>query len=515
MSDQSDPKAETKPSKGRKRGGSAGRRAAREKPPIIHHPTLVREIPVHELLNAEGVALVHETAMTILEEIGIGFNDDEALELWKDAGADVSGTLVRIPRELVMSLIETVPSEFTLHARNPERTVKIGGRNVIFHPQGGAFFSGLDGVRRRAVKADLPTVVKLVHCLPAIHVTTGWPPFDLSDIEVPLRHLDQLYCPLRYSDKPITANLYSKAVAEDAVAMLGIVFGAEFVANNTVTTALANANTPLKWDATMLDGAKVLARAGQAVIFSPFVMYGASTPPHQLAATAQVVAESLSGVAFTQLLRPGVPALFANSPMGVSMKSGAPALGVPEALLQIYLTGQMARHYKLPWRNSGPFSGSKVVDYYAGHDAALRAHASILSGANWLSHCCGSLEGGMHLSLSKMVHDAELMEACTVFAKGLNYSDLDVAVQMMRDLGEESHFLGADYTRENLPFIPYLQDNETHDTWALNGSKDAFARGLEGARKLLDRYADIEPALDPAIDEALLEFVKTREHELG
>ena len=504
-------KSNTNKTPKRKRGGSAARRAARAKLPIILKPTLVREIPVHELLDSEGVALIHETAMTILEEIGIGFNDEEALALWKEAGADVTETLVRIPRELIMSLIEKAPSEFTLHARNPERNLRVGGRNMVFHPQGGAYITGFDGVRRRVVKADLSTFVKLTHCLPAIQVSTGWPPFDLSDVPVPLRHLEQLYCPFRYSDKPICANLYSKEAAEDAVAMCQIVFGKDFVDNNTVTTALANANTPLKWDATQLEGAKVLIRAGQAVIFSPFVMYGASVPPHQLGATAQVVAESLSGVAFAQLLRPGVPALFGNSPLGVSMKSGAPSTGVPEVMHQIYLTGQMARYYKLPWRNTGPMSGAKVVDYFAGHDAALRAHASILAGANWLTHCCGALESGMHLSFAKLVLDAELMDGCFVFAKGLNYSDLETVKEMMQNIGDEGHFLGADYTRENLSFIPHLQDNETHDTWALNGSKTAYDRGLEAARNLLDRYEDVEPTLDRGVDDGLREFVTKRE----
>ena len=196
------------------------------------------------------------------------------------------------------------------------------------------------------------------------------------------------------------------------------------------------------------------------------------------------------------------------------MNSGAPTTAVPEASQLIYLTGQMARHYKLPWRVMGPMSASKIVDYCAGNDAVVRAYSAILSGANWITHCGGTLEVGMQLNLAKMVHDAELMEACYVFAQGPKRADLDVAVQMMRDLGDDSHFLGADYTRENLPFMPDLQDNETHDTWVASGSKDGNARGLEAARKLLDRYEEFEPAFDPAIDEALLAYMKKREEEL-
>ena len=82
---------------------------------------------------------------------------------------------------------------------------------------------------------------------------------------------------------------------------------------------------------------------------------------------------------------------------------------------------------------------------------------------------------------------------------------------MMQNIGDEGHFLGADYTRENLAFIPHLQDNETHETWALNGSKTAYDRGLEAARNLLDRYEDVEPTLDRGVDDGLREFVTKRE----
>jgi trimethylamine--corrinoid protein Co-methyltransferase len=320
-----------------------------------------------------------------------------------------------------------------------------------------------------------------------------------------------VYCPLRYSDKPTTANSYSKEAAEDAIAMCEIVFGREFLEFHAVVATLTNCNSPLKLDGSMLDGLKVFARAGQPVICSPFVLYGASTPPHVVGAMAQVVAESLSGVALVQLIRPGTPALFAIAPMGVSMKSGSPTWGVPEVSQMVYLSGQMARFYKLPWRVSGPKSGSKIVDYCAGSDAAVRAYQSVLSGANWISHSGGSLEGGMQLNLAKMVLDAELMEACCVFARGISDLNLDTVVQMMRELGDESHFLGADYTRENVPFIPHLQDNETHDTWVADGRKDGFARGLKAANALLSRYNEIEPVLDPVIDEALREFIAMRE----
>jgi trimethylamine--corrinoid protein Co-methyltransferase len=501
--------------KRRRGGGSRARKEARAKAPIAHLPALVREIPTYELLDEEGVALVHDAAMGIVEEVGVSFGDAEALSLWREAGAEIEGERVHIPRELLLALVGLAPSEFTLHARNPERSVRIGGRHMIFSPNGGAYIRDLNGLRRRPVRADLPDIVKLVHCAAPLHVTTGWPAIDLSDVPVSARHLDQIYCPFRYSDKPISANGYTAAVAEDALNMCRIVFGDAFLESKTLVTTLANCNSPLKWDGTMLEGVKVFARAGQGVLCSPFVIYGASTPPHALAAMAQVIAEALSAVALIQLIRPGTPAIFALAPMGVSMSSGAPTWGVPEISHLVYMSGQMARHYDLPWRVLGPVSGSKIADFTAGQDAGIRAHQAILAGCNWITHCGGGLEDAMQLDMAKLMLDAELMEANYVLARGPNRSDLREALRMFRDLRDESHFLGADYTREHMPFMPTLQDNEVHESWAVKGSLDARARGRAAALSALERYADDPPTLDPAIDEALLAFVHGREKALG
>jgi len=481
----------------------------------VHLPTLVREIPTYELLDSHGIELVHEAAMTIVEEFGVTFDDDESIALWRHAGADIKGKKVHISRDLLLSLVAQAPSSFTLHARNPERTVTIGGRHMIFGPNGATFIRDLNGERRRPVRADLPMIVKLIHCVPSIHVTTGWPAIDLSDVPVPVRHLQQIYCPFRYSDKPIGANSYTPEVAEDALHMCRLVFGEAFMDSNTVVTTLANCNSPLKWDRSMLDGLKIFAKAGQAVVCSPFVTYGASTPPHVLGAVAQVVAETLSAVALVQLIRPGTPALFANAPMGVSMNSGAPTWGVPEVAHMLFLSGQMARYYDLPWRAVGPVSGSKVCDFSAGQDMALRAEQAVLAGCNWITHCTGSLEGAMQMDLASLVLAGEMMEANFVLARGPNRSDLPDVLQMIDGLGDESHFLGADYTRENLPFLPSLQDNEIHDTWALNGSQDAAARGRVAAARLLERYDDAPPTLDPAIDDELKAFIRGREKQHG
>lgn len=199
--------------------GRQKRRESRLRAPIVQAKTLVMNVPLYEVGSPEAVELIHETAMRILEEVGVQFVDEETLSLWREAGADVSGDRVKIARELLLPLIASAPEEFTLHARNAQNSVKIGGRHIVFHPPGGAYIRDLDGVRRRSTLADLETIVKLTHCLSPLHLSTGWPAIDLSDVPVPARHLHQIYCPLNLTDKPLTANSYSRESAEDAIEM--------------------------------------------------------------------------------------------------------------------------------------------------------------------------------------------------------------------------------------------------------------------------------------------------------
>ena len=261
-----------------RRRGRAARREARLATPHVALPTLVRNIPLYEVLDAEGVELIHEESMKILEEAGIDFRDEEALAYWKAAGAEIDGQLVRIPRELLLGLVAKAPEEFTLHARNPAHSVRIGGRNTVFVPTyGSPFVLDRRHERRYSTLADLEEFHKLAYMLPALHLTGGIT-CEPVDVAVPRRHLHIAYSALRHSDKPYMGATTAKERAEDNVAMAGIVFGDDFVRDNPVMVSVCNCNSPRIWDETMLDAVKVYARNNQPVLLSPFVLAGASTP---------------------------------------------------------------------------------------------------------------------------------------------------------------------------------------------------------------------------------------------
>jgi trimethylamine--corrinoid protein Co-methyltransferase len=220
-------------------GGREGRRQMRAAPAACF-PVLESKIPVYEIVPAEAIELIHLESCKILEEIGIEFRDDEAAGMWKSAGADVRGYRVRIDRAQLMELVGRVPPEYTMHARNPERTVTIGGRKSIFVPMYGApYVLDFEGKRRYGAKADLYNFHKLAYMSPQLHSTSSII-CEPMDAPLPDLHLHIIYGCLSWSDKPFKGIVTAPTRAEDTLKMAGIVVGEEFVKENTVLTAVVN-----------------------------------------------------------------------------------------------------------------------------------------------------------------------------------------------------------------------------------------------------------------------------------
>jgi trimethylamine--corrinoid protein Co-methyltransferase len=268
----------TQTSHARRPSGRDAKRAARAARAGASIPYITRKIPYYEVLSEEGLALMEHNADIILEEIGIDFRDDpEALEIWKAAGADVKGERVHFARGMCRSLIQrTAPREFTQHARNPARSVVIGGKNTVFAPAyGSPFVRSLDEGRRYARIEDFRNFVKLAYLANSLH-HSGGTICEPVDLPVNKRHLDMVYSHLKYSDKAFMGSVTAPERAADSVAMANIVFGEELndpLTGRPKTTIinLINVNSPMTYDATMLGAAKVYARANQALIITPFI----------------------------------------------------------------------------------------------------------------------------------------------------------------------------------------------------------------------------------------------------
>ncbi len=483
-----------------KRRGRGARRAARESNVIEWLPELTRGIPYVDIVPHEQLLRIHDASMRILEEVGIEFRDDESVAMWKASGAKTDGYRVYIDREQLMSLISTAPSEYTMVSRNPERSVSLGGRKTVFTPAYGApFVLDMDNKRRHATLDDFNNFVKIAHLEPAMHMAGGVL-CEPMDIPVPHRHLEMTYSLLRYSDKPLMGSVTSRERAEQSLEMMKIVFGADVVADTTVSTSLANCNSPLIWDQTMLDAVKVYAASNQAMLFSPFVLGGASTPASTVGAVAQLSAEALAGVAFMQMIRPGSPSVYGQWTATVAMNSGAPLAGTPEIDHINMLVGQLARFYELPWRCSGGCSSSKLVDAQAGYESARNMYGVLMAGANFVLSTTGYLESALCQSYAKAMLDGEQMRMMYRLGSGVNMDELDPAMDAVREIEPGDHYLGTQHTLANFEtafFMPELMDGESYENWSATGGTDANTRGLNMAQAALNNF--VEPALDDAV----------------
>ena len=503
--------------RGRGGGGKEARRAARGSTAPEQLGYITRQLPKFEVLDEEGLSLIEENADTILEEVGVEFRDDpEALQIWKDAGATVDGERVYIPRGMARKLIqENAPDTFTQHARNSARSVEIGGNNTVFAPvYGPPFVRTLDEGRRYATLNDFQNIVKIVYMSRGLH-HSGGTVCEPVDVPVNKRHLDMIYTHVKYSDKPFMGSVTAPERAEDSVAMAKLVFGEEFVDNNVCLINLINANSPMTWDGTMLGALKTYARAGQACICTPFILAGAMAPVTIGGTLAQTLAESMAGMAFAQLVRPGAPVVFGSFASSISMQSGAPTFGTPEPALVLYGAAALARRLGVPFRSGGSLCGSKLADAQAAYESANTLLPTILAGVNFTLHSAGWLEGGLVSCLEKLVMDADQLAMMHAMLRGVDLSENGQAMDAIREVGPGSHYLGATHTQNNFQtafFRSDIADNNSFEQWEAEGGKEAAQRANQLWKKRLNDYE--APALDPAIDEALTDFIQRKKDSM-
>ena len=491
-------------------GGGAARRAERTTLKIESARYITRNIPNFEVLNEEALQIIEANAETVLEEIGVNFVDNpEALNRWRDAGADIDGERVRIPKGLARKLCETAPSSFTQHARNPEKNVEIGGRNLVLAPvYGPPFVRDFDGGRRYATIEDFRNFVKLGTMSKWVH-HSGGTVCEPTDVAVNKRHLDMLLAHMTLSDRPYMGSVTEPSRADDSIEMSEILFGP--LDGRTVMTSLININSPLTFDSIMMGAMESYARANQASIISPFIVGGAMAPVSIAGTLTQVLAEVLAGVAYSQLIRPGAPAIFGTFVTSIDMNSGAPTFGTLEASQIIWGAGQLARRLNLPYRSGGGFTGSKVPDAQSGYETANSLIAALQGGVNFMLHACGWLEGGLVSSYEKYVIDADQLGVLHKLAEGVDMTENGQAMDAIREVGPGGHYLGCAHTQANFQSAFWrtgVFDYKPFETWAEEGSRTTQMLGAARVQKLLGGFQ--APAIDPGVEEALNDYVRRK-----
>jgi trimethylamine--corrinoid protein Co-methyltransferase len=476
---------------------------------------LINELPTYEILDEASMEELDRGWRRIVSELGIDFLHDEAVDALRDAGQDVDGQLVRFDPDWIVEQVAKAPREFDLQARNPDRTLHIGGRHMAFSAVYGCPFARRGLERREATYEDFENLVRLAQSFPQLD-SPGGTICEPNDKPLDSRHLDMVYALLTLSDKPFMGSVTSGPNAADTIAMARMVFGEPSLEETPAVISLINVNSPLRYDDRMLSALLEYARANQALVITPFLLMGAMSPVSVPSALAQQVAEALAGIALVQTIRPGCPVVFGSFLSNTDMQSGSPSFGTPESAVGLLCTGQIARRYGLPFRGGGALTSSQTVDAQASYEAAMTLWPTFLAGTNFVMHSAGWLESGLVSCYEKFVVDVELLRMLQYMFQPLHINEETLAFRAHQEVGQGGHFLGAEHTLERFRecfYRPLLSSTENYERWNRNGGKDSAARASEIVDKTLEEYE--EPELDGDLKEELKAYVDRRRTELG
>lgn len=502
----------------RRRAGR-GSGTVRVAPSTVKYRSLKHRFPATPVVSDDELEAIHDASLTILEEMGMDFMHVEAREILKKAGADVrpGSERVRFDRNLILQAIKTCPSEFTLHARNPERNICIGGKNLAFAQVASPpNCSDMQGGRRAGNQQDFRSMIKLAQRYDVVHCTGGYP-VEPVDLHASVRHLDCLSDIAKLTDKAFHAYSLGKERNRDGLEIARIARGisAEQMDREPSLFSVINSSSPLRLDTPMLQGIIEMSARNQIIILTPFTLAGAMAPVTIAGALAQQNAEALAGIAFTQLVRPGAPVVYGGFTSNVDMKTGAPAFGTPEYMKAVLAGGQLCRKYGIPYRTSN-VCAANTVDAQSAYESVFSLWALTQAGGNFIMHAAGWMEGGLTCSFEKFILDCDLLQMVAEFLTPLDVSPAGLGLDAVRDVGPGGHYFGTAHTLERFEtafYSPIISDWRNFETWQEAGSPTAYQKANATWQKELAAYE--RPPMDAAIEEELDAFVARRKAEGG
>ena len=502
----------------RRRAGR-GSGTVRVAPSTVKYRSLKHRFPATPVVSDDELEAIHDASLTILEEMGMDFMHVEAREILKKAGADVrpGSERVRFDRNLILQAIKTCPSEFTLHARNPERNIRIGGKNLAFAQVASPpNCSDMQGGRRAGNQQDFRNMIKLAQRYDVVHCTGGYP-VEPVDLHASVRHLDCLSDIAKLTDKAFHAYSLGKERNRDGLEIARIARGItpEQMDREPSLFSVINSSSPLRLDTPMLQGIIEMSARNQIIILTPFTLAGAMAPVTIAGALAQQNAEALAGIAFTQMVRPGAPVVYGGFTSNVDMKTGAPAFGTPEYMKAVLAGGQLCRKYGIPYRTSN-VCAANTVDAQAAYESVFSLWALTQAGGNFIMHAAGWMEGGLTCSFEKFILDCDLLQMVAEFLTPLDVSPAGLGLDAVREVGPGGHYFGTAHTLERFEtafYSPIISDWRNFETWQEAGSPTAYEKANATWQKELAAYE--RPPMDAAIEEELDAFVARRKAEGG
>lgn len=497
----------------------AGRRPARHAGSLHQQPfaQLSRPYAPIAVLGADQIASIHEAALQVLAEIGMKVLCPTARQLFDDAGAEVSGEMVKLPPGMVAEFLKTVPATFTLAARNPDCALRLGGPDLIFASVGGPAYV-MDNAKgcRDGTYAEMCDYIRLVQALNILHQEGGGP-FEPLDLPANTRHLDIYRAQITLLDKNWQTQTLGRARTLDGIEMAAISLGTtpDGLLQKPTLLGIINTNSPLQLDIPMAEGLVAMAEHGQVNVITPFTLAGAMSPITLGGTLVLQHAEALCGIVLTQIVRPGVPVMYGGFSSNVDMRSGAPAFGTPEYAKAAQAGGQLARYIGVPYRSSNVTSANDV-DAQAAYESQMSLWGAIMGGANLVNHAAGWMHGGLTASFEKLILDAEMLQMMSAYLTPLDTSPEALALEAIREVGPGGHFFGSSHTMaryESAFHRPMLSNWDNHGEWLERGSQTARDRAYTIWTQLLAEHQD--PDIDPAIVEALDAYIARRKAEGG
>ena len=499
----------------RRRGRGDGTPPASRR--VSDYSQLRNPFPVMSVFSDDEAANMHETALRMLEELGMRVLLPEAVALYAAAGARVDGDMVYIGREIVEAAIASAPTSIHCHAGTPERDVVLELGALTFQPGAGApHATDLKRGRRPGSARDFEDCMRFAQHFDAFHMMA--PSVEPQDVPPHLRHYFTLLTQAERSTKLPFAFSRGTPQAMDNFEMLRLLRGLseeEFKAGVHAYTVI-NTNSPRTLDIPMAQGLIDFARQGQLAIVTPFTLMGAMAPITVAGAITLSHAECLAAITLSQLVRPGAPVCYGTFTSNVDMKSGAPALGTPTQFQASLAAGQMARMLGLPWRSAAG-SASNVNDAQAASENQLGLWGCLLSGATIVIHSAGWLEGGLTVSYEKIVTDVEVLNMVAELCAGCKAGTDEIGfANALSHVAPQGHFFAAPQTMEryNTEFYePIVHDYANFGTWTERGARDANSRATDVWESILaqpDRMMTSPDRLD-----ALRAFIEKRTAEGG
>ena len=470
------------------------------------------------VLNDEPLERIIDAAFTILETQGMRFLEASSREHLGKEGADVDedSKMVYFDRNLVKEKLALAPATFGLRARNPAHNLTVGGNHVLFGSVGGpAFCSDLDKGRRPGTYAEMCDYLRLVQSLNIIHQEGGGP-FEAMDLPGPTRHLDLYLAQARLTDKNCQSYALGGQRSKDSIEMACITLETDRAGlmAEPALLGIINTNSPMQLDIPMTEAVQELAGAGQVCCITPFTLAGSMSPATLAGTLAQQTAEVLAVTTYSQIVRAGAPVMYGSFASNVDMRSGSPALGTPEYTKAAQASGQIARSLGLPFRSSNT-TVSNCIDGQAVFESEMSLWGSIMGGANLVNHAAGWLEGGLTASFEKLILDAEMLQMMAEYLRPIEVNDDELALDAIAEVGPGGHHFGTSHTLaryESAFYSPIMSNRQNFESWQEAGSIDSGARANTIWKQLLQEY--VQPELDPAIDEALVDYVDRRKLEL-